>query len=159
MVHRPTRTVRNCPVEKTGTCARWSKCLLRTHSKQTALFWLVRQGGGTYAAERHRQRGRYRTNGNCRYAWMPLNPVSSRSHGVIMFKVKRTYSDTSTAEVPVSLCLIYVCASHVCLSHICLSPTLFHCFAVFLTHLVSHCMPLTSFTVSVCRSHHCSLPT
>ena len=29
---------------------------------------------------------------------MPLNPVSSRSHGIIIFKVKRRYPDTSTSE-------------------------------------------------------------
>jgi len=33
-----------------------------------------------------------------RYAWMPLNPVSSRSHGIIVFKVKRRFPDTSTSE-------------------------------------------------------------
>lgn len=33
-----------------------------------------------------------------RYAWMPLNPVSSRSHGIIVFKVKRRFADTSTSE-------------------------------------------------------------
>eukprot|EP00656_Telonema_subtile_P046748 TRINITY_DN5329_c0_g1_i1.p1 TRINITY_DN5329_c0_g1~~TRINITY_DN5329_c0_g1_i1.p1 ORF type:complete len:827 (+),score=242.10 TRINITY_DN5329_c0_g1_i1:172-2652(+) len=32
-----------------------------------------------------------------RYAYMPLNPVSSRSHGVLMLKVKKRYADTSVA--------------------------------------------------------------
>ena len=37
---------------------------------------------------------------------------------------------------------------------VCRSPTLFHCFAVFFTHLVSHCVPLTVYlSLFRCISH------